>query len=49
MLYIVGGIIGLLLVVALFTYLNNRKGGREEEVKARLRTAAERMPSVKKD
>ena len=45
MLYIVGGIIGLLLVVALFTYLNNRKGGREEEVKA----AAERMPSVKKD
>lgn len=34
MLYIVGGIIGLLLVVALFTYLNNRKGGREEEVKA---------------
>lgn len=30
MLYIVWGIIGLLLIVALFTYLSNRKGKPEE-------------------
>lgn len=32
MLYIVWGIIGLLIIVALFTYLSNRKGKTEEVI-----------------